>query len=68
MDEDFLDVTAKTSKLSYIFLILVIVIIAALGYYFIFEKDNFTLKDTTIEAGTKLKEDVSFYIKKIGLI
>lgn len=67
MDEDFLDVTAKPSKLVYILAILIIIILALLGYYFIFAKDNFTLKDRTIEAGTTLKTDVNYYIKKKGI-
>ena len=67
MDEDFLDVTTSTSKLTYFFVILVFIVIAGLGYYFIFVRNNFTLRERTVEAGEKLNTKVSYYVRGKGI-
>jgi len=64
MDEDFLDVTAKTNKLYVIFIILLIGLFMFGGYYFLFVKNNFNLKTKKLEIGSHLSTSPATYISK----
>lgn len=64
MDEDFLDVTSSGNKLIAIIFILVIIAISIFGYFFVFQKYHFSLKDVDYEIGESLNEDINHYLKK----
>ena len=63
MDEDFLDVTQKGNKLIALFLFLIIGGLCAFGYFFVYAKFQFSLKNITMEVGSDLSYDVNNYVK-----
>ncbi len=62
MDEDFLDVTTN-SKHAGILLMLVIVVLAGCGYFFVFKKIHYSVKTVEIEYGEEPSNDVRDYLK-----
>lgn len=62
MDEDFLDVTEKSRHTWAIFL-LVIVVLALCGYFFVFKKLHYSLKTVEVEFGETPSDDVRDYLK-----
>lgn len=63
MDEDFLDVTESSKKVWIIF-IAVIVVLAVLGYFFIFKKYTFGIKTVKLEIGSTISTDVEDYLTR----
>lgn len=63
MDEDFLDVTSGNKHIGIIFL-LIIVVFAAFGYFFVFKKIYFSARTVEVELGEVLSEDVKDYLSK----
>ncbi|HBA37230.1 MAG TPA: hypothetical protein DCY94_00775 [Firmicutes bacterium] len=63
MDDDFLDVTENSHKIGIIF-ILVIIVILVCGYFFVFKKFYFSVKNIEVELGEKLSMDVKDYLSK----
>jgi len=63
MDVDFLDVT-QSSKKTGIILILIILSILFFGYFFVYQKVHFGVKNIKLELGEKLSLNVKDYLKK----
>lgn len=63
MDEDFKDVT-ENSKKTWIIFILIILIIIVIGYFFVFQKFYFSVKNIKLELGETLTDDVLYYLNK----
>lgn len=63
MDADFLDVT-ESSKKTWIIFILIIIAILAFGYFFVYQKIHFSIKNVELELGETLSLDIKDYLKK----
>lgn len=63
MDEDFLDVT-NSSKKTGLILFFVILIIALLGYFFVFRNFHFSARNIDVELGSTLSTDINDYLSK----
>lgn len=63
MDEDFLDVTKGNKKVGFIF-ILATILLAVLGYFFVFKDYRFSLKTVELELGEELPQDIKHYLSK----
>ena len=64
MDEDFIDVQGGNSKLIAFVLIVVMISISMFGYFFVYQRHYFGLKNITVELGSELTTDVNYYLKK----
>lgn len=64
MDADFMDVTEKGNKKIAVILILIIIGILVFGYFFVYQKNHFALKNITLEIGDTLSTDINYFLKK----
>lgn len=64
MDSDFLDVTESGSKKIFFFIIVIIVGLLVFGYFFVFQKYYFNVKNIKVELGSELSTNINDYLQK----